>query len=135
MNIDLLLKSNPANRKAFEYKMARLLLEKDILAIAEESVKMADMGYTTIPRHIEEAIVAFASYKKALPDLAGLVLSAGTNARFLNYVRSVNSFAGDRAAIKKSLNRAEKDTFWYYLQFGQIRGDFTRSRPVDRNVY
>jgi hypothetical protein len=135
MNIDLMLSSHSRNRKAFEYKMARLLLEKDIIAVAEECGKMKEIGYVSIPRHIEEAVVAYASYSKALPDLAGLALSKETKDRFLNYVQSVNSFKGDKALIEKSLNKRDRNTFWFYLQYGKISGDFSKSKPVDRNVY
>ncbi len=134
-NIDLLLNSNPRNRKAFEYKMARLLLEKDIIEVAGESVKMKDMGYSTIPRHVEEALVAFASYSKTVPDLSGLSLSSETNERFANYVKTVNRFKGDKAMIEESLTRPDRNTYWYYLQYGKISGDFSKSKPVDRNVY
>jgi hypothetical protein len=115
--------------------MARLLLEKDIIEVAGESVKMKDMGYSTIPRHIEEALVAFASYSKTVPDLSGLSLSSETNERFANYVKTVNRFKGDKAMIEESLTRPDRNTYWYYLQYGKISGDFSKSKPVDRNVY
>ncbi|NMC38825.1 MAG: hypothetical protein GYA41_10925 [Bacteroidales bacterium] len=135
INIEMLLKSHPRNRKAFEYKMARLLLEKDIIEVAKESVKMKELGYSSIPRHIEEAIVAWASYSKAVPDLNGLTVSSETNERFVNYVQAVNRFQGDKALIEKSLSKKERNTFWFYLQFGKISVDFSKSKPADRNVY
>ena len=63
-NIELFVASNPGNRKAFEYKMARLLFQKDVVSIVYEIRKMSSMGYTSIPVHIEEAILKYQGYKR-----------------------------------------------------------------------
>ena len=135
MNTELLLKSNPLNRKAFEYKMARLLLEKDIIAVAEEVKNMKARGYTSIPRHIDEAIVAYRNYSNAFPEMEGLTTSSDIEERFIRYVQTVNRYKGDKMLIEKTLNKREKNTFWFYLQFGKISSDFMRSKPVDRDIY
>jgi len=135
MNTDMLLKSNPLNRKAFEYKMARLLLEKDIIAVAEEVKNMKARGYTFIPRHIDEAIVAYRNYSNALPQTEGLTTSRDTEERFIRYAQTVYSYKGDKTLIEKTLTKREKNTFWFYLQFGKISSDFMRSKPVERDIY
>lgn len=135
MNIDLLIRSNPLNRKAFEYKMARLMLEKDIIGIAEEAKNLKKKGYSSIPRHICEALAAYRNYTDSIPDIKGLVLPPDTYERFRSYVQNVNSKRGDKVKIEESLSKKERNTFWYYLQFGKIRGEFLKSKPVDRNIY
>jgi hypothetical protein len=134
-NIDLLLGSNPYNRKAFEYKAARLLLEKDIIAVTEEVKKMKAMGYTSIPRHIDEAVVAFRNFSIESPYLGGLYSKPDTEERFARYQRTINNYKGDRSLIEKSLKKSEKNTFWYYLQFGTIKLDIMRNPPVDNSIY
>ncbi|MBN1895735.1 hypothetical protein JW906_14675, partial [bacterium] len=52
-----LLKSNPANRMAFEYLMAWRLLSRQVDEIALESNRLALFRYAHIPRHIEEALL------------------------------------------------------------------------------
>jgi len=134
-NIDHLLESNPYNKKAFEYKVARLLLEKDIIAVAEEVNKMKAMGYTALPRHIDEAIVTYRNFSNAIPDLGGLSSNPDTEKRFAGYAQIVNSLKGNKSLIGKTMRRTEKNTFWYYLQFGTVSGEFMKSNPVDRSIY
>lgn len=134
-NIDLLLKSNPENKKAFEYRMARLLLEKDIMAVADEVKKMKEAGYSRIPRHIQEAVIMYESYTGESPDLGGLFLEKDTERRFADYLKIVNSYKKDKLLLEKNIKKTERNTFWYYLQFGTIRRDFTRGESPDRSIY
>ena len=47
-NLEMLLQVNPDNRIAFEYKIARLLLEKDLMAVGSEVKRLKGMGYGKI---------------------------------------------------------------------------------------
>lgn len=134
-NIDLLIKSNPLNRKAFEYKMARLLLEKDLVEVSEEVKMMKGIGYSVIPRHIDEAIVAYRVFSEKTVDTGGLISDKQTLQRFVTYSDIVNRFGADKSLIETNMKRSEKNTFWYYLQFGTISGKFMKSDPVDRSIY
>jgi hypothetical protein len=134
-NLEMLLQVNPDSRIAFEYKMARLLLEKDLVAVGSEVKKLKELGYKHIPRHIEEAIVSLVNITKEFPDLGGLAISPDTDQRFLRYFTNLKSFRGNRDLIEKQINRTNRNTFWYYLQFGLIRSDFFKSGPVDNSIY
>jgi hypothetical protein len=134
-NIDQFIKSNPSNRKAFEYKMARLLLEKDLIAIEQEIKNMRSIGYTSLPRHIDEAVVAFRAFAGSVPDLGGLSSGPETGERFVGYTQVVNDLKGNKSLIEARMKKTEKNTFWYYLQFGTISGQFMKSNPVDRSIY
>jgi hypothetical protein len=134
-NIDQFIKSNPSNRKAFEYKMARLLLEKDLIAVEQEIKNMRSIGYTSLPRHIDEAVVAFRAFAGSVPDLGGLSSSPETGNRFVGYTQVVNDLKGNKSLIEKRMKKTEKNTFWYYLQFGTISGQFMKNNPVDRSIY
>jgi len=134
-NIDQLIKSNPLNKKAFEYRMARLLLEKDLIAVEEEIKNMKSIGYTSFPRHIDEAIVAYRNFAKAVPDLGGLSSDPDTEKRFVVYAQLINNYKGNRSLIENKINKRERNTFWYYLQFGTVSGNFVRSSPIDRSIY
>jgi len=134
-NLDQLLKSNPHNRNAFEYKVAKLLLEKDLVAVSEEVKNMKAMGYTSIPRHIDEAVVALKNFSKETADLGGLSSDPDTEERFEKYIGIINKNGGNRSLIGKTLGKDEKNTFWYYLQFGTIKRDVIRNAPVDNSIY
>jgi hypothetical protein len=135
MNIDQLIKSNPLNRKAFEYKMARLLLEKDLIAVEEEVKNMKSFGYTSLPRHIDEAIVAYRNFAQAVPEMGGLSSDPDTEKRFVVYTQLINRYNGNKSLIEKTIRKRERNTFWYYLQFVTISDSFMRGNPIDRSIY
>lgn len=117
-NIELILMANPENKVAFEYKMARLMLEKDIIAVVDEVKKMKEMGYTCIPRHIEEAVVEFINLNKEFPDLGGLTVSPETDLRFKQYVTVYDlNNSGNKSWLEKEMKKVAGNTFWYYYQF------------------
>ncbi|MBI5010204.1 MAG: hypothetical protein HZB98_11290 [Bacteroidia bacterium] len=134
-NIDLLIKSNPSNRKAYEYKIARLLLEKDLIEISEKVKLMKGIGYSEIPRHIDEAIVAYRVFSEKPIETGGLVSKKETLQRFITYSDLVKRYGADKSLIEKNIKKSEKNTFWYYLQFGTITGKFMKSDPADRSIY
>lgn len=117
-NIELILIANPGNKRAFEYKMARFLLEKDLREVVEEVKKMKEIGYTYIPRHIEEAVLAFKSFNQEIPDLGGLTVSSKTELRFKQYLTAFDLNKNSNISqLKKEMKKVWGDTFWYYLQF------------------
>ena len=134
-NIELLLKDYPDNKIAFEYKIARLLLEKDLLEIVSEVKKMKKIGYVNIPRHIEEAVLSLINVTKELPDLGGLSVSLETERRFIQYRTTFNSYSGNKSLLEKAMKKTEKNTFWYYLQFNIVRSDFFERNPVENSIY
>jgi hypothetical protein len=134
-NVDLLLQDNPGNRIAYEYKLARLLLEKDLMEIGSEVKKMRSFGYTHIPRHIEEAIVSLVNVTKEFPDMGGLTISSDTDQRFLQYFSDLKSLKGNRKQIENQLKKVDRNTFWYYLQFGLLKNNRLKSEEVDNSIY
>jgi hypothetical protein len=134
-NIDLLLKDYPDNKIAFEYKMARLLLEKDLLEVTSEVKKMKAIGYKNIPRHIEEAVLELVNVTKELPDLGGLYIRSETEWRFIQYRTILNSYRGNKSLLEKAMKKTEKNTFWYYLQFNVIKSVFFERNPVESTIY
>ena len=116
-NIELILMTNPDNKRAFEYKMARLMFEKDLPALVNEVKKMKGMGYTHIPIHIEEAIVEYISINRDFPDLAGLTVNPQTELRYRNLGSVYNLNRGNKSRLEKEMKKEGGNTFWYYYQF------------------
>lgn len=116
-NLNLFLLGNPDNKKAFEYMIARLLLEKDFKEVVYQVKKMKDMGYTSIPRHIEEAIVLFISLNYELPYLGELTVTPETELRFTQYGTKLDINNNRNKSLLKNVKRNEEEkTFWYYFQ-------------------
>lgn len=116
-NIDLVLWANPDNKKAFEYKLARLLLQKDLRAIVNEVKKMKEMGYASLPRHVEEAMLVFRYSIREFPDLGGLYINPDTELRFNNYLTVYNLNITNKSRLESEVKRVGGNTFWYYYQF------------------
>jgi hypothetical protein len=114
-NIASLLKSNPGNKRAFEYNMAWLMLEKNVVGVVDEMDKLTGLGYSEIPRHIEEAAIIFKAKAGLLPELNSLKISSETESRFSEYMSARMNF--DRAKSPKGpgIPKKLRNTFWYYL--------------------
>jgi len=79
---------------------------------------MKDMGYTRIPRHIEEAVFVYVNLNKGtLPDLGGLTLGYETEVRYRNYATAYQLYRRGVRNADKEVQKVGGNTFWYYLQF------------------
>jgi hypothetical protein len=134
-NLEYLRKVSPDNVKAFEYKMARLLLEKDLMELGKEVKYLKGLGYTQIPRHIDEGIVALVNVTGEFPDMGGMKINSDTDQRFIKYFSDIKAFKGNKALMEKEIKKTEKNTFWYYLHFGLIKRSILKSGSVDNTIY
>jgi hypothetical protein len=114
-NIASLLKSNPDNKRAFEYNMAWLMLEKNVVGVVDEMHKLTDMGYSEIPRHIEEAAIIFKAKAGLLPELNSLKISNETKSRFTDYVSARMNLDRTKSPAGSGITKELRNTFWYYL--------------------
>jgi hypothetical protein len=118
-NIPLLLKADPNNKKAFEYEMAWWLLTKNVEAVVNSIKNMKGMGYTRIPRHVEEAALAYLNSTGKLPDLGGLAIRPETQARFGQYVSTFKSIRQNPTSGKEIMQKYFGNTYWFYFHFNQ----------------
>jgi hypothetical protein len=116
-NLPLILESQPDNKKAFEYYIAGLLLTKNVEAVADNIKKLKPMGYTKIPRYIEEAALVYYNSTKIIPDLGGLTLSDETQVRFSQYFQAFVAARKDPSTGKAKMEKSFGNTFWYYFHF------------------
>ena len=117
-NIDLMLMANPDNRKAFEYKMAWLLLEKDYRAVMYQVKKMKGMNYTRIPRHIEESMMIFINHGDELPYLGDFETSHETKNDFSNFLEDMQKYKTESLPeMERSMESKWGNTYWYYFEF------------------
>ncbi|MBN2666189.1 MAG: hypothetical protein JXR67_06740 [Bacteroidales bacterium] len=116
-NLPRLVNQNPGNREAFEYLMAWLLLNKDVEMLVGNISLMKEMGYTAIPRHIEEAILIYFNSQGSLPDMGGLELSSETRLRFDQYFSAFMTERQNPATLEGKMKEQFGNTFWYYFHF------------------
>jgi hypothetical protein len=115
INIEMILSSDSLNKKAFEYKMAFMLLKKNYKGITQELPGFAKLGYTRLPAHVEEAAIALAvSNKGRLPETGNLQISKNTQVRWKQYLSVLQQYKNDVKSAEPALKRGFGDTFWYY---------------------
>ena len=115
INIERILVNDSLNKKAFEYKLAFMLLKKNYLGIAKELPKFESLGFTKLPVHIEEAVLALSVLNKGkLPNLGKLQISNNTGTRWNQYLTVFQQYRTDPKAAEPALKRQFGNTFWYW---------------------
>ena len=116
INIEKILVSDTLNRKAFEYKMAFMLLKKNLNGIAHDLPEFEKLGFSRLPVHIEEAALALAvSNRDRFPDIGNLHISNDTEQRWNQYLGVLQQYGNDLKSAEPALKRRFGDTFWYYV--------------------
>jgi hypothetical protein len=115
INIERILAYDSLNKKAFNYKLAFLLLRKNYRGIANELPKLGNYGFKKIPVHIEEAAVALSVLNiDKLPDLGNIQLNKNTELRWNQYLSVFQQYRTNLAAAEPALKKQFGNTFWYY---------------------
>ncbi len=116
-NLPWLLEGNPENRRAIEYYLAGLLLTKKVEIIINNLSSMQESGYTSFPRHIEEAILVYYNSTGDFPDLGKIRMNRETPARFDRYLSGYLAARQDPSSMKETMEKDFGNTFWYYFHF------------------
>ena len=117
-NLDLIIEADSTNFAAIEYKMALLLLQKDMKGIVHLLPVLEHCGIQEIPQNVEEAVVTYQQLKLGeLPDLKTLRIKLETIQRFRQYYQIFQQNNSNKEQAKRALAKDFSDTFWYYVFF------------------
>jgi len=117
-NITTIVNADSVNVPALEYYFAWLLLQKDIKSVVEFLPLLEKAGYHHIPKHIEEAAIAFKLLESGkFPELDYLQISDITEKRFRLFYQILHQNINNTQHAERMLQRNFSDTFWYYLFF------------------
>jgi len=115
VNLEMVLSLDSLNRKAFEYKMAYLMLTEDYNGIATGLGKLESLGFKNIPVHLEEAAMVYKlSNSGRLPDMGNLSIDPGIEARFKQFLQTFQLYGKNLKTAQPFLKKKFGDTFWYY---------------------
>jgi len=115
INIERVLANDSLNKKAFEYKVAFLLLRKDYQGIAKILPKFENFEFTKFPVHVEEAAMILSLFTNGkLPYLGNLVVNRNTELRWNQYLSLFQQYKTDLKAAEPELKRQFGNTFWYW---------------------
>jgi len=116
--MEILLERNAKNRMAFEYLIAYHLLNGNFRKIVEYINEFRTLGYTHIPRHVEEALIVAGVVDKKLDRRAiEIMTTPKTFKQFLQYQHILQEYKQDLNSARYKLNRQFGDTYWYYLMY------------------
>jgi Family of unknown function (DUF6057) len=113
-NVYQILAKDSLNKKAFEYKLAFMLLKKDYKGIAMELPRMEQLGYPRLPTHIEEVAAALTSLKMGAPEPGRIQMNTNTLLRWKEYLTILKQHGSNAAAAEPFVRNQFADTFWYY---------------------
>jgi hypothetical protein len=113
-----LLTENPANRTAYQYGMASLLLSKNL----DNFVRMFDAyhqrNFARIPRHYEEALLLFETLRRQPADAPGRVVSPESRTQLQEFLQMFRQAGADKTATRSALRKRFGSTYFYYYFLG-----------------
>ena len=116
INIGRILATDSLNKKAFEYRVAFLLLQKDYKGIENELPSFSMYGFTRFPVHVEESILALEVLRNGTPpNLGNIRLSIDAQNRWTQYLTVFQKYGNDLKAAEPALRKQFGNTFWYYV--------------------
>ena len=117
-NLDLIIEADSTNIPAIEYKLAWLMVQKDMQGIVEMLSLMEKAGYSRIPKNVDEAVVTYKLLKVGeIPELSRLKINSQTEQRFQVYYSTFQQNQGNKQLAQRALARDFSDTYWYYVFF------------------
>ena len=118
-----LLNSNAHNRMAFDYLMAWCLLDKDSMPMIGDNMHfMKDAGYTSIPTHLQEAIMMLRMVAGINVETGGFNCDADTVSRVSAFAQQIISYrdARNQQNAQRELRGAFGGTYMYYCSFQAV---------------
>jgi len=111
-----LLQQNKSNKMAYEYMMAYYLLNRQLGNFIHNLKLFPYFGYGKIPRHYEEAILAYVAGKgREKFNLLNYRPSKETINDFNAFRKVLGSYGGDKFAAYNSIMTKYHNTYWAYL--------------------
>lgn len=115
INVERILATDSLNRKAFEYKLAWLLLKKDYPGISAQWKNLEHYDFLKLPVHIEEAAVAIKLlYTGQLPSPDNLTIRRDTEIRFEKFLQTFHAYGNNPGSAEPALRKQFGNTFWYW---------------------
>ncbi len=113
-----LLERNRGNRMAFEYLMAWYLLNRQLTRFVNRLEDLRDLGYETLPRHYEEAVLVYTATARTTIELRGYEPQENMRQQTERFLAILQSHGGDKFAAFADLAKSHGDTYAFYNVYG-----------------
>jgi hypothetical protein len=115
-----LLARNNKNRMAFEYLMARYMLNKHLGKLARNLERLHDFNYRELPTHYEEAALIYVYGTRKPFNLSGYPPTPQKRKQIEDFSRILSRYGRDKQAASKELSKKFRNTYFYYYKFASI---------------
>jgi hypothetical protein len=120
------LRVNPKNRMAYEYLMIHYLLNRNLDEAVGLTRGMTELGFKTVPAHIEEAFLLYAREKKLkVQKIVGIPISEQTLKRYDIFDKVVSSHDGRSDLLVVDIQRQFPGSYWNYYVTETIKAGLT----------
>jgi hypothetical protein len=113
-----LLEKNGRNRMAFEYLMAWYLSNRQLTRFIKRLEGLRDLGYETLPRHYEEAVMVYTATARTTVQLSGYEPREEVQKEMRHFLEVLQSHGGDMQAARADLAKQHGNTYAFYNVYG-----------------
>ena len=100
---------------AYEYLMIQHLLNRSLDDAVGLMRAMVELGYNTVPRHMEEAFLLYTrEHKLKIDKIMGLPIAAQTIQNYARYDQVLASLANRKDLLLIEMERQFPGTYWKY---------------------
>ncbi len=119
-DLEKMLGQAPGNRMAFEYLMMACLITRDLVGFEKNLIRFRSFTMNDLPRHYEEALIAYLVLKKpADPAATQIEIRKTTIDRFKEFERILSNHDENSAAARDELSRGYADTYWFHMLYSR----------------
>ncbi len=116
LNFEWALQTN-LNHKAVEFYIAVCLLHNDYQRIPEVIPKLIELGYKTLPVHVQEALCLFYAEGNTPPKLYGYEIDPDLFQSCVWFFKTISRYNENLMASKNELMQEAEYTYWFYLYY------------------
>jgi len=116
--LSCLRERNGKNRMAFEYLMASYLLNRQLTRFVKRLEELPDLGYETLPRHYEEAIMVYTATARTTIQMRGYQPREEVRQQVKHFLGTLQSHGGDKQAAFADLAQHHGSSYAFYNVYG-----------------
>jgi hypothetical protein len=105
------------NQKALDFYTAMCLLNNEYHRLKDVIPKMKELGYASIPNHVQEALCLFRVEGQSVPDLIDYEIDKGLFERCTWFIQMADLYNIHFFNSRDEQILRSKYTYWYYLYF------------------
>lgn len=118
INLDYIIEADSTNLAAIEYKLAWLMLQKDMAGVVNMLPIMEKAGYKRIPKNVEEVVASYKLMRVGeMPELKYLKVNPKTEQRFQQFYKIFQENRNNKQQAQGALAQEFLHTYWYYVFF------------------